>query len=97
MTERHRELQRYVRFTPEDSARVVACSSLVVPHLPRISEVFYERIREHEDAHAVLQDEAQINRLRGSLVRWMADIFLGPHDDAHFARAERIGHVHATW
>ncbi len=94
MTERHRELQRYVRFTPEDSARVVACSSLVVPHLPRISEVFYERIREHEDAHAVLQDEAQINRLRGSLVRWMADIFLGPHDDAHFARAERIGHVH---
>ena len=94
MTERHRELQRYVRFSPEDSARVVASASFVVSHLPRISDVFYERIREHEDAHSVLQDEAQINRLRGSLVKWMADLFLGPHDDAHFARAERIGHVH---
>ncbi|MBX7195902.1 MAG: PAS domain S-box protein [Sandaracinaceae bacterium] len=94
MTERHRELQRYVRLSAEDSERVAASASFVAPHLTRISDVFYERIREHEDAHAVLQDEAQINRLRGSLVKWMADLFLGPHDDAHFARAERIGHVH---
>jgi PAS domain S-box-containing protein len=94
MTVRHRELQRYVHFSAEDSGRVVACASIVAPHLTRTSDVFYERIREHEAAHAVLRDEAQIERLRGSLVRWMADLFLGPHDDAHFARAERIGQVH---
>lgn len=94
MTARHRELQRYVRFGPDDSARVVASAAYLAPHLPRVSDVFYERIREHDDAHAVLQDEAQILRLRGSLVKWMADLFIGPHDDAHFARTERIGQVH---
>ncbi|GAB4196541.1 MAG: hypothetical protein OHK0013_03860 [Sandaracinaceae bacterium] len=94
MAERHRELQRYVRFTPEDSARVASAYVFVAPHLKRVSDVFYERIREHDEAHAVLKDEAQIDRLRGSLVKWLADLFLGPHDDAHFARAARIGQVH---
>lgn len=93
-TARHRELQRYVRLTDDDKSRVLASAAYVAPHLSRISDVFYERIREHEDAHAVFQDEAQILRLRGSLVQWMADLFLGPHDDAHFARTERIGRVH---
>jgi len=94
MTERHQELQRYVRFGADDSARVVASYPFAAPHLNRISDVFYERIREHADAHAVLRDEAQIARLRGSLVKWMADLFLGPHDAQHFARTARIGEVH---
>lgn len=96
MTERHRELQRYVRFGPEDSARVASAYVFAAPHLKRVSDVFYERIREHAEAHAVLRDEDQIDRLRGSLVKWMADLFLGPHDDAHFARAARIGQVHVN-
>jgi PAS domain S-box-containing protein len=94
MSERHRELQRYVRFGPEDSARVAAAYVFAAPHLKRVSDVFYERIREHDEAHAVLKDEEQIDRLRGSLVKWLADLFLGPHDDVHFARAARIGQVH---
>jgi PAS domain S-box-containing protein len=96
MSERHRELQRYVRFGPEDSARVAAAYVFAAPHLKRVSDVFYERIREHAEAHAVLRDEEQIDRLRGSLVKWLADLFLGPHDDAHFARAARIGQVHVN-
>lgn len=94
MAERHLELLGYVRFGPEDSARVVAAHPWVAPHLPRISDTFYERIREHEEAHAVLRDEAQVERLRGSLIKWMADLFVGPHDASHFARAARIGEVH---
>ncbi len=94
MPARHRELQRYVRLTEEDKARVIESAPELAPHLSRISDVFYERIREHEEAHAVFRDEAQIARLRSSLVRWMADVFSGPHDDAHFARTERIGQVH---
>ncbi len=94
MAARHRELQRYARFSAEDSARVVAMRALVTPELPAIAEIFYERIRESDEAHAVFHGEEQIVRLRGSLVRWMSDVFSGPHDDAHFAHAERIGQLH---
>lgn len=96
MTERHRDLQRYVRFTSEDSVRVVAAYPFAAPHLNRVSDIFYERIREHEEANAVLRDEAQVQRLRGSMVKWLADLFLGPHDAAHFARAARVGQVHVN-
>ncbi len=96
MSARHRELQRYVRFGPEDSARVASAYVYAAPHLNRVSDVFYERIREHDEAHSVLRDEEQIERLRGSLVKWLADLFLGPHDEAHFARAARIGQVHVN-
>lgn len=91
---RARELKRYVRFGPADSSRVLAVFPQVAPHFRAISDAFYERIREHEEAHAVFADEAQVERLRGSLVLWFSDLFIGPHDDAHFARAARIGAVH---
>lgn len=96
MPARHHELQHYVRLTEDDKARVVASAIHLAPHYQHVSDVFYERIREHEDAHAVFEDEAQIHRLRASLVRWMTDLFTGPHDDAHFARTERIGQVHVN-
>ncbi|MCX7809086.1 MAG: protoglobin domain-containing protein, partial [Deltaproteobacteria bacterium] len=94
MTSKHQEITHYVRFSPALSQKITRCKDLVFPQLARVSEIFYERVREHEEAHAVFQNEAQIDRLRVSLVQWLKDLFRGPHDDAHFVRTAQVGKVH---
>ena len=94
METRFEELKRYVRFTADDARLLAAFRPLVAPHFERIAQEFYERIREHEDAHAVFADEAQIARLQRSLVRWMGRLFSGTYDEAYFEETAEIGRVH---
>ena len=88
------ELQRYVRFTGDDARRLRAFHAVASPHFPRIAQEFYERTREHEAAHAVFSGEAQIERLRRSLVAWMHRICTGARDEAYFLETAKIGRVH---
>ena len=88
------ELKRYVRFSDEDARRLASFRDRVAPHYAGIAQEFYERIREHEGAHAVLTGEDQIARLQGSLVRWLDGLFGGVYDEEYFAHTERIGRVH---
>jgi PAS domain-containing protein len=67
---------------------------VAAPHFERIAQEFYDRIRQHEEAHAVFTGEAQIARLQRSLVRWMERLFGGDYDEAYFAEIEQIGRVH---
>lgn len=90
------ELKRYVRFSEADARALAAFREHAVPHLARIAQEFYDRIREHEDAHAVLTGEAQITRLQGSMVKWLEGLFGGVYDEAYFAQTERIGRVHVN-
>lgn len=88
------ELYRYVRFDERDRLLLQAFRAEAEPHFSRISSLFYARIREHEDAHAVIVDEAQIKRLHDSLVRWMGRVLGGPWDDEYRKQTARIGQVH---
>jgi truncated hemoglobin YjbI len=88
------ELQRYVRFGAAEAACLAAFAPRAAPHFPRIAQEFYDRIREHEEAHALLRDEAQIARLRSSLARWLGRLFGGVYDEAHFDETSKIGRVH---
>lgn len=88
------ELKRYVRFDQADSAALAGFSPLVAPHFGRIAVAFYERAREHDDAHRVFRDEAQIARLESALIAWMKRLFAGPHDDSYFRERAKIGRVH---
>jgi PAS domain S-box-containing protein len=88
------ELLRYVRWTDADVARLVALHRVAAPRFPAIAVEFYERIREHADAHAVLTGEEQIARLQTSLVRWMDRVCLGVRDESHFAETAKIGRAH---
>ena len=60
----------------------------------RIAQSFYDRIREHEDAHAVFTGEAQIERLQRSLQRWLDRLLSGSYDEAYFLETLQIGRVH---
>ena len=88
------EMKRYIRFADEDERLLVLLRPLAAPHFQRIAEEFYDRIREHEDAHAVFTGEAQILRLQSSLVRWMERVCSAPHDQAYFEETAKIGRMH---
>ncbi len=88
------EMKRYVRFTDDDARALAAFGEVATPHFERIAAEFYERVREHEEAHAVFTGEEQIERLRRSLVRWMDRLCRGPHDESYYAERARIGRVH---
>jgi two-component system sensor histidine kinase HydH len=89
------ELKRYVGFTAEDGARLKAIKPRLEPHFPAITEAFYARILEHSDARAALErGEKHVGQLKGTLVRWMGELFDGPWDEAYVTRRARIGRVH---
>ncbi|MBI2391350.1 MAG: PAS domain S-box protein [Deltaproteobacteria bacterium] len=94
MKARFDELRRYVRFGDEDLENLRAFYKVAAPEFPRISQEFYDRIREHEHAHAVISGEDQIQRLQRSLVRWMERVCTGARDDAYVAETVKIGVVH---
>ena len=88
------ELERYVRFSDDDSARLAAFHAIASPHFERIAQEFYERTREHIAAHAVFSGEEQIERLRRSLVKWMHRLCTGTRDAAYYEETANIGRVH---
>jgi truncated hemoglobin YjbI len=91
---RAEELKRYVAFSAEDAALLRGFHGVAAPHFERIAQEFYDRIRQHEEAHAVFTGEDQIARLQRSLVKWMDRLFGGDYDEAYFATIEQIGRVH---
>jgi PAS domain S-box-containing protein len=88
------ELKRYVRFTEADARLLVGFGKSASGEFPRIAREFYDRIREHEDAHAVLTGEEQVARLQRSLVRWIGRACGGTYDQAYFEEHAKIGRVH---
>jgi PAS domain S-box-containing protein len=88
------EMKRYVRFDDDDARALLAFRPLAAPQFARIAREFYERIREHEEAHAVFTGEAQIERLQRSLVAWMGRILSGSYDEAYAEETRKIGQVH---
>ncbi len=91
------ELKRYVGFTPEDEARLRALHAVIAPHLPAVTEHFYDVLLQHEGARAVLTEgPAQVERLKHTLLDWLASGLLGPHDEAYYERRSRIGRRHVA-
>lgn len=89
------ELQRYVGFGEADERALKALHPKLAECFPAVSEVFYERVLQHADARAALtRGEKHVGQLKGTLVRWMNELFTGPWDQAYVERRARIGRVH---
>ncbi len=88
------ELRRYVDFGDEDAKCLGAIHDLLAPDFARLATAFYDKIREHEEAHVVLKNEEQIARLHRALQAWMSRLLGGTYDDAYYQQVERVGDVH---
>jgi two-component system sensor histidine kinase HydH len=85
----------YVGFDERSTAALREARELVAPHFAAIIDDFYATIEAHQDARAAITGgAAQIARLKQSLLRWIDELFTGPHDEAYFQRRLRIGRVH---
>jgi PAS domain S-box-containing protein len=91
---RFQELKRYVRFDARDAQLLARYRELAQAEFPRIALEFYDRIREHSDAHEVFTGEEQILRLQRSLVAWLSRVCSGPYDQSYYEQTAQIGRVH---
>lgn len=93
--DRYQELQRYVNWTEQDAARVQAVGGIVAPHFHALVDDFYAEIENHPEAKKVITGgEAQIARLKTSLVRWLGELFSGRYDRDYVERRWRVGLRH---
>jgi signal transduction histidine kinase len=88
------ELKAYVGFGPDDEQRLRALRPYVTPEAKAIADRFYDVVLRFPNAAAVFADMAQVERLKGSLVRWMDVLLTGPWDEAYYDLRRRIGRVH---
>lgn len=92
---RYRELQRYAGWSDDDASRVRALGPLLRPRLPALVEDFYEEIERHPNAAKVITGgPEQIDRLKGTLIRWLDELLAGSYDAAYVARRWRVGMRH---
>jgi signal transduction histidine kinase len=95
MYRRYQELQSWVGWTDESARRVAATAELLAPHLVALVEDFYEEIDRHPDARKVITGgQAQINRLKGTLVQWLRELLAGHYDRNYVARRWQVGWRH---
>lgn len=95
MTEsRFEEMKRYVRFDGAAAERLARLRPIAAPYFETIAREFYDRIREHEAAHAVLESEEQILRQQKALVAWMHRLCSGKYDASYYEETSKIGRVH---
>lgn len=89
------ELRRYVGFGPDDEKLLRELHPLVAPSFGPLTDAFYARVLEHQDARAALErGEKQLGQLKDTLAHWLGEAFSGPWDEAYVQRRARIGRVH---
>jgi two-component system sensor histidine kinase HydH len=89
------ELKRYVGFDAPDELALRTLHPIARSQFERISEVFYQRILEHEAARkALVEGESMVGRLRRKLVEWMDKLLTGPWDHDYYELRARIGRKH---
>src|SRR6476661_10501826 len=92
---RYQELQRYVAWTDEDAQKVRELGPLLTPSFPALVDDFYQEIEKHPDAVKVITGGSeQIERLKGTLILWLQELFSGTYDAAYVYRRWKIGYRH---
>jgi len=88
-------LKQYVGFTEQSSAALRELHPVARPFFVPIVDDFYAAIEAHPEARAAISGgAATIARLKQTLVRWLDELLLGPHDEGYYQRRARIGRVH---
>lgn len=91
----YQELQAYVGWVDCDATRVQAVAAILQAALPPLVDDFYDEIGRHSKPRAVVTGgQAQIDRLKGSLLRWLQELLSGPYDRDYVVRRWRVGMRH---
>jgi signal transduction histidine kinase len=92
---RYQELQAWVGWTEQSGKRVAATAELLAPHLAALVDDFYDEIDRHPNARKVITGgQAQIQRLKGTLVQWLRELLGGRYDRDYVGRRWQVGWRH---
>src|SRR4051794_18188873 len=93
---RYEELRDYVGWTEADAEHVRSIGPRLEPQFNALVADFYEELARHPSARRVLTGgEAQVERLKTTLRRWVVDLFRGRYDADYVERRWRGGLKHA--
>lgn len=88
------EMMDYVGFSEADGLALQALLPHADPVLTVIAERFYDAIDRNPGARRVFVNDAQIQRLKLSMQRWLRQLLEGPWDRAYWERRRSIGRTH---
>ncbi len=95
LAERYQRLQRYVGWNDDDVSRVLEVAPLVRRSFEELIEDFYATIEtEPQAAKVITGGREQVARLKGTLCRWLEEMFQGPWSDDYAAARWRVGWRH---
>jgi signal transduction histidine kinase len=84
-----------VGWSPDDARQVTAATSLLEPGFPALIDDFYAEIRRHPQTNSVIKGgDAQIERLKSTLLKWLHELVSGNYDADYVARRWKVGHRH---
>jgi len=87
------ELKRCARFGPDDEQALRRFGPLAAPSLPSVVDEIFDRLSGHDEVRALFTGPAQIERIRGSLHRWLALLLGGPWDESYVEARAGLGGV----
>jgi two-component system sensor kinase FixL len=94
--ERYLDLQKYLNWTYRDRDNLVWLGPLLVPRLPLWLDDFYQEITRHPRASVVLTGgDAQVTRLKATLMSWLQQLFHGQYDLNFVQTRWRVGLRHS--
>ncbi len=88
------EMQAYVGLGERQQTLLRDFWTVLEPHADRVIDHFYERLMAFQGTRQVLQSDAQVDRLRGSLRRWLESTVCDERDEAYIIARQRIGQAH---
>lgn len=92
---RYQELQLYVGWCDQDVHRVQSARDFILPQLPALIDDFYGEIDRHPEARKVITGgDVQVQRLKGTLLAWLDELFLGRYDSQYVVRRWKVGWRH---
>jgi len=89
------EMKSYVGFCDQrDRMLLHAVREPVAAEADALTDHFYAAVLRFPGARAVLANDAQVERLKESMTRFIEEMLTGPWDEAYLQKRRRIGQVH---
>ncbi|OGP14702.1 MAG: hypothetical protein A2054_10835 [Deltaproteobacteria bacterium GWA2_55_10] len=88
------KIKAHYRFTDEDVSLLMRLRPVMESHKDEFVAEFYSFVREFEDAHKFLKDEATIKRHQEALKIWFMKLFSGTYGSHYLAELHKVGEAH---
>lgn len=85
----------FIQFSEKDARILLELQPVIEPHIPRLTELFYQSINQHRELMGIVDDAgSSISRLKQTMQGYLTSLFCGRYDDQYFKGRCRIGQVH---